>query len=65
MTNINYRSDIIGDYINKWYVVDEACKIYHYKTEAGALNKYNSISGRATLKRETTVVNQDVTALSK
>lgn len=39
-------------------------KVYTYTTEAGAMRKYNSLH-HATIKRETTVVNQDVTMLTK
>ena len=68
MTNLNYRTDIMGDYIDKWQVYAEPYgdgdKVYTYTTEAGAMRKYDSLT-HATIKRETTVVNQDVTVATK
>jgi hypothetical protein len=68
MTNtINYRTDIMGEYIDNWYVIEgnngnEPRK--SYKTEAGALKRYNELD-HAILVRETTVVGQDVTVAAK
>jgi hypothetical protein len=64
---INYRTDIMGEYINNWYVIEgnsgnEPRK--SYKTKTGALKRYNKLE-HAILVRKTTVIGQDVTIAAK
>lgn len=64
---LDYRKDIMGAYIDAWYVIEDNSGMgqkWHYKTEAAAVKKYDSLD-HALLVRETTVAGQDVTIAVK
>ena len=67
MTNtLTYTDNHMGNYIDRWIVRDvNTNSLHHYTTERGAIRKFESITGHATLYRETDVVNADVEILSK
>ncbi len=63
-----YPQPRIGNYINRWYVVNKGTehngKVYHFKTESGALRMYEKLD-RAVLFRETNCRLSDVRVMSK